>query len=274
MKKYRITVFIRGCMDQYIYGHNLDSLRKRGIRLLTVRAPGDGSTYPLHLSIQEHVRQVNGNTTEWSKEIERVEYKDLPDDQLEWKLQKGGCQMIGLQDTLAATVNRPLPPSQPKFPGLPEGVQDLGFLKAVPRPVPRYVLGFLFNKPASHVVLIQKEKPDWQKGLLNGVGGKIENGETVEAAMVREFEEETGVQVEGHEWRHFCLLSGNDWVVHCYTAQNTAAFVAAKTMTGELVYQEAIDGLQRKRCISNLKWLIEMALDENYGKPATALVKY
>ena len=40
-----------------------------------------------------------------------------------------------------------------------------------------YVLGFCFNTRLDQVVLIQKTRPEWQAGRLNGIGGHIENGE-------------------------------------------------------------------------------------------------
>jgi 8-oxo-dGTP diphosphatase len=42
----------------------------------------------------------------------------------------------------------------------------------------KYVVGFLFNEGKTKVVLIKKNRPDWQKGYFNGVGGKIEGDET------------------------------------------------------------------------------------------------
>jgi 8-oxo-dGTP diphosphatase len=56
-----------------------------------------------------------------------------------------------------------------------------------------YVAGFLFSEDESKVVLIEKNKPDFLKGLFNPVGGKKENNETSLEAMIREFKEETGV---------------------------------------------------------------------------------
>lgn len=41
----------------------------------------------------------------------------------------------------------------------------------------RYVVGFLFDSEFRQVALIRKQKPQWQAGLLNGIGGKIEYGE-------------------------------------------------------------------------------------------------
>jgi hypothetical protein len=34
------------------------------------------------------------------------------------------------------------------------------------------VAGFLFRNNDTEVALIRKNKPDWQKGKLNGIGGK------------------------------------------------------------------------------------------------------
>src|SRR5271167_3288640 len=67
-----------------------------------------------------------------------------------------------------------------------------------------YVVGFLIDPTLSKVVLIRKVNPEWQRGLLNGVGGKVEPGEDATTAMHREFEEEAGVA--GLEWKHYLTL--------------------------------------------------------------------
>ena len=38
-----------------------------------------------------------------------------------------------------------------------------------------YVLGFLFSPDCKRVALIIKNRPDWQAGFLNGIGGKIDS---------------------------------------------------------------------------------------------------
>jgi 8-oxo-dGTP pyrophosphatase MutT (NUDIX family) len=58
--------------------------------------------------------------------------------------------------------------------------------------IQEYVLGFVFNLDKTKVALMRKTKPEWQRGRLNGIGGKIELGETSITAMHREFKEETG----------------------------------------------------------------------------------
>ncbi len=40
-----------------------------------------------------------------------------------------------------------------------------------------YVVTFLFTPDLQKVWLIEKQKPEWQKGCLNGIGGKIEDYE-------------------------------------------------------------------------------------------------
>lgn len=66
-----------------------------------------------------------------------------------------------------------------------------------------YVVGFAFF--GKQVLLIEKNRPEWQKGLLNGVGGKIEDGEIPSEAMKREFEEETGA-ILSDSWQHAITL--------------------------------------------------------------------
>ena len=58
-----------------------------------------------------------------------------------------------------------------------------------------YVLGLLFRGCYSGVVLIEKTKPQWQAGLLNGIGGKVEPGESAFDAATRELREELDVSV-------------------------------------------------------------------------------
>jgi len=64
----------------------------------------------------------------------------------------------------------------------------------------KYVVGFAFSGDLTRVLLVKKLHPEWQKGYWNGVGGHIEVNETPHEAMVREFQEETGLATNVCDW--------------------------------------------------------------------------
>lgn len=127
----------------------------------------------------------------------------------------------------------------------------------------KYVLGFMFNVEKTGVLLIEKQKPDWQKGLLNGVGGKVEEGEDYHEAIVREFEEET--TIKQNEWNYVVTMSGDDWevVVFTSTTDNIYNYQRVELERPCLVLLKELDYFPM---MSNLKWLINMCLDDiNYA---------
>jgi 8-oxo-dGTP diphosphatase len=124
----------------------------------------------------------------------------------------------------------------------------------------KYVVGFLFYASSPFVALIEKKRPDWQRGKLNGIGGKVEPGEDCRDAMVREFREETGATVT--DWRYFCRMFGGDWEVYCYVATGDYDL---HSITDELVRFLPLSSLSEFDLIPNLKWLIPLALDPEHS---------
>lgn len=125
----------------------------------------------------------------------------------------------------------------------------------------KYVLGLLFTQDLSQLVLIKKLNPTWQKGYYNGIGGKIEAGESSVRAMVREFKEETGVDILAEMWTRFAKIHRpNIYDVDVYFARSNLA-LNAKTVEQEQVVLVKVNNLPAK-LIPNLKWLIPLALDE------------
>ncbi len=131
----------------------------------------------------------------------------------------------------------------------------------------KYVVGFLFDESMSNVALIRKNKPAWQAGLLNGIGGKIEDGEAPAYAMSREFKEEAGLWVA--TWRHFCTMAGtnNDGgkfsVDFFFQIGEPHKLTSMESEQIEVVSSKAIAGGEEKT-IGNLPWLVALALD--FGK--------
>ena len=127
----------------------------------------------------------------------------------------------------------------------------------------RYCCGFAFSKGDDLVLLIQKNRPDWQRGRFNGIGGKIEFGETPLDAMIRETKEETGL--EDLPWEPFAVLSGMGWEVFFFVARNVDV-VAARQLTDEMLAVCPSDALPNN-VIPNLKALIPLALDKTIARP-------
>lgn len=120
-----------------------------------------------------------------------------------------------------------------------------------------YTVGFAFDKEDYKVVLILKEKPEWQAGCLNGVGGKMEAGETPVQTMVREFLEETGVKTNTDDWKYFGLLQGDveeTSKVHVFVSQIDTA--KCSTLTKEIVTTIDPENIMNYRTVDNLPWLI------------------
>lgn len=74
----------------------------------------------------------------------------------------------------------------------------------------KYVVGFCFSVDHSHVAIMLKNRPDYQAGLHNGLGGKVEQDEKPKHAMAREFEEETGVHILANNWQPAGIKTDNE----------------------------------------------------------------
>jgi 8-oxo-dGTP diphosphatase len=134
-----------------------------------------------------------------------------------------------------------------------------------------YCLGFLFAWApyGRRVALVRKARPEWQKGRLNGVGGKVESGESPAEAMVREFAEEAvggdhraylAWQPSGG-WREYAFLLTRESKVHVFAGlHGDLAFPLKSDGTDEPAAWFDPDALPAD-ALPNLRWLIPMALD-------------
>lgn len=124
-----------------------------------------------------------------------------------------------------------------------------------------YTLGFAFNKEMNRVILIKKNRPSWQAGLLNGVGGKVEEWDaSPTAAQAREFREETGIETTPGEWKLFASLNGDNFLVDCFwTTLDDQRFYSFESVTDEAVYQYSLSELRAFNTCPNVSMLIAMA---------------
>lgn len=122
-----------------------------------------------------------------------------------------------------------------------------------------YVAGLLYSDDGLRVTLILKNRPDWQAGLYNAIGGKIEFGETSFDAMKREFIEEAGVDID---WNLRITIKGPEFKVHFFSCHSSEAMMHLQTMTDEVV--EVFDTYNLpENIIPNLWWLIPMMNDDS-----------
>lgn len=129
-----------------------------------------------------------------------------------------------------------------------------------------YCLGFAFNRSQfaeqERVLLIRKNRPDWQKGKLNGIGGHVEPGEFPVDAMTREFREECGLDVPANDWTRVCNLVYPDAGVHVFSVQLCSRVIDSyKSLTDEKVRLFWVKELfpNVDQLVPNLPWLVPMA---------------
>jgi 8-oxo-dGTP diphosphatase len=115
----------------------------------------------------------------------------------------------------------------------------------------RYVCGFYFAHNGL-VLLIEKKRPEWQRGKYNGIGGHIEPGEYPHDAMAREFREETGLE-DVVSWHYMLTLGGEYRSVDFFYAKGRV-FIPTST-DEEFVWFEELP----RNIISNLAWLVPLA---------------
>jgi 8-oxo-dGTP diphosphatase len=124
-----------------------------------------------------------------------------------------------------------------------------------------YVVGFAFDGVES-VLLVLKDKPDFLKGKWNGVGGKVEPSEEPLAAMVREFQEETGIPTEPADWTQIAFMETPRSRVWFFRAADVNIHEAPDAVidSGEALGAFWVDDLPHN-VKENLRWLLPLALE-------------
>ncbi len=138
----------------------------------------------------------------------------------------------------------------------------------------RYCLGFIFDQHFKSVLLMQKLRSpvglENMIGKLNGIGGKVEEGEMPYQAMIRECSEECGLDIKN--WNYFLTLRARFGHVDCYYAVvsldelksfkqkedeilNTYSITEASALTMMLRYYKNYPRM------ANLDWMIPMAIN-------------
>jgi 8-oxo-dGTP diphosphatase len=131
-----------------------------------------------------------------------------------------------------------------------------------------YCNGFMICPTTHEMLCVRKNRPAFQAGKWNGIGGKLEENELPIEAMVREFREETTIVTTEAQWERTILLSGPDFSVHFFRTF-VDAFPAFESPTDEMIWQMPIDTLLAPAApvLANMKWILPLQLSEKVRFP-------
>ena len=132
----------------------------------------------------------------------------------------------------------------------------------------RYVMGFCFSTDLKKVALVKKNRPKWQAGLWNGIGGHVEDEEEATAAMQREFEEETGVAVEQQgPWRLVSTIGNDHYQIEVFASATDAVWDATTITDENIARWDVITLLESTdETVYNVPWLMLMARELLMGR--------
>ena len=132
--------------------------------------------------------------------------------------------------------------------------------------IKEYVVTFLFTTSMDKVWMVEKQKPEWQKGCLNGIGGKIEKDELPKEAAIRELKEEAGIDKMNLWELGYMFGTNNDstgFKVWIYTGVTD---LELKTMEAEQILLKGVDEIKKAAHIENVPMLIEACKYKLTGK--------
>lgn len=118
-----------------------------------------------------------------------------------------------------------------------------------------YVIGLIFDDK-NRVLLINKLRPDWQKGYYNGIGGKVEGNETFIKAMIRETKEEANLDIKKNWKLYHKDILANVQINTYYQKTSSKEIEKFKSLTDEKVELFEIDKLPTNT-LPDIRYMIE-----------------
>lgn len=145
-------------------------------------------------------------------------------------------------------------------------------------------VGFVFSNDLLNVLLLRKTHPEWQNGLLNGIGGHWENPDaTFASTMRRECLEEIGLDIPESEWREVAELYDEkvSWMVVSFCAKVPfealeQAAERTKDKDEKALVLPANSLWTMDKVVGNVRWLVPMSMDRmrNPGTFMKARIAY
>ena len=124
----------------------------------------------------------------------------------------------------------------------------------------RVVVGIITDN--KEILLLKKNNPDWQKGLYNGIGGKVELNTTPLETIIKKSEEDLGINISN--WRELDseISSSGIEIVYFLTTLNEGEIKKLQSQTDERSELFSINNLP-----TNILQDLKIQIERQFFKP-------
>jgi 8-oxo-dGTP diphosphatase len=124
----------------------------------------------------------------------------------------------------------------------------------------RVVVGIITNN--KEILLLKKNNPDWQKGLYNGIGGKVELNTTPLETIIKKCQEELGVNISNWIELDSEISSSGIEIVYFLTTLNEGEIKKLQSQTDERAELFSINNLP-----TNILQDLKIQIERQFFKP-------
>ena len=124
----------------------------------------------------------------------------------------------------------------------------------------RVVVGIITDN--KEILLLKKNNPDWQKGLYNGIGGKVELNTTPLETIIKKCQEELGVNISNWIELDSEISSSGIEIVYFLTTLNEGEIKNLQSQTDERSELFSINNLP-----TNILQDLKIQIERQFFKP-------
>lgn len=124
----------------------------------------------------------------------------------------------------------------------------------------RVVVGIITDN--EEILLLRKNNPDWQKGLYNGIGGKVELNTTPLETIIKKCQEELGVNISNWIELDSEISSSGIEIVYFLTTLNEGEIKKLQSQTDERAELFSINNLP-----TNILQDLKIQIERQFFKP-------
>lgn len=124
----------------------------------------------------------------------------------------------------------------------------------------RVVVGIITDN--KEILLLKKNNPDWQKGLYNGIGGKVELNTTPLETIIKKCQEELGVNISNWIELDSEISSSGIEIVYFLTTLNEGEIKNLQSQTDERAELFSINNLP-----TNILQDLKIQIERQFFKP-------